>query len=69
MGYVFASGPCFVCGDVFSFSAERVPSIIVDDVRRPICSDCVEVVNREREAAGNPPIVPLPGAYDPDEVG
>jgi len=68
MGWMTVVGECFACHRVFSFSAERVPSIVVDGVRQPICRDCVELANPTRVANGLEPIRPLPGAYDPDEV-
>lgn len=68
MGWMTVVGECFGCGRVFAFSAERVPSVVVDGVRQPICPDCVERVNPTRVANGLEPIVPLPGAYDPDEA-
>jgi hypothetical protein len=68
MGYMYAQGECFGCGRVFMFSAERVPSIMVDGQREPLCADCVARANPLRVANGLDPIVPLPGAYEPDEV-
>jgi hypothetical protein len=68
MGYLYVLGECFSCHRLFTFSAERVPSIVVDGQREPVCADCVERANPERIANGLPPIVPLPGAYEPDEV-
>lgn len=69
MSYMYVLGSCFGCGQRFAFSAERVPSIVVDGEREPICLQCVTRVNPTRVAAGLDPIVPLPGAYEPDEVG
>jgi hypothetical protein len=68
-GYLFVFGPCYGCRRMFSFSAERVPSIVVDGQREPICQECVDRANLIRVAEGLPPIVPLPGAYEPDEAG
>lgn len=67
-GVVSALGPCFVCGRLFWFSPVRVPSIPVAGVREPICLACVNDVNPERIAKGLPPIVPLPGAYEPEDA-
>jgi hypothetical protein len=61
-------GPCFCCGRLFSYSASRVPSLPVHGVREPICQACVDRVNPDRIAKGLPPIVPLPGAYEPDDA-
>lgn len=68
MGFMTVLAPCFGCGDLFQFNAERVPSIEIEGVKQPICADCVKRANPRREANGLPPIVPLPGAYDPEEV-
>jgi hypothetical protein len=59
-------GPCCGCQRLFTFSPTRVPSITLHGSREPICADCVARVNPRRIANGLPPIVPLPGAYDPD---
>jgi len=67
MGYMTAIGACYACKRVFSFNAERVPSIIVDGVREPICRCCVARANVKRKEIGNEPIVILPGAYEPEE--
>ena len=66
MGYEIAMGPCVVCGNLFAFNAERVPSIEVQGAKRPICQSCVDEANPIREENGLPPIVPLPGAYEPE---
>lgn len=68
MGVMFVIAPCVGCQRLFSFSAERVPSVIVDGVRQPICRSCVDVANPVRVENGLDPIVPLPGAYDSDET-
>jgi len=67
-GYVMAIGPCFSCGRIFGFSVERVPSLVVDGTREPICRDCVDTANILRAKTGMPEIVPLPGAYEADEA-
>ena len=53
---------------LFTFSAERVPSIRLPTGREPVCADCVARVNPRRIENGLPPIEILPGAYEPDEV-
>jgi len=71
MGYVMATAPCAGCGRPFCFHPLRVPSITINPERgrEPICADCVARVNPMREKNGLPPIVPLPGAYEPCEEG
>lgn len=76
-GGYFVLGVCFACGRSFTFNPHTVPSIPIgtnglpSDMggvppfeRQPICSTCVEVANREREANGLDRISVIPGAYD-----
>ena len=63
MGYVFAMGGCFRCGQLFTFNPNLVPSIRVQGERQPVCLACVNEVNPLRVKNGLQPIVPLPGAY------
>ena len=80
---MFAYGPCWSCGRMFTFNPDRVPSIQIDPVtqrptdlggdpararREPICADCVERANAERRRDGREPIVVLPGAYDASQT-
>jgi hypothetical protein len=66
MGYMLAIGPCIGCGQTFSFNPELVPSSsAVTGKREPICRDCVDRLNPIRIRNGFQPIVPLPGAYEP----
>jgi len=69
MGWALAMSACFGCGRPFAYNPMRVPSITVDGDRKPVCLDCVERVNPMRAANGLPPIVPLPGAYEPCDEG
>jgi hypothetical protein len=64
-GYAIAMSRCIGCGQMFSYNPLRVPSLTMQGSREPICAGCVERVNPQRIANGLPPIVPLPGAYDP----
>jgi hypothetical protein len=64
MGYAMAIAACYGCKAAFSFNPLRVPSVIVDGKREPICEACVVIVNPIRVANGLEPIVPLPDAYD-----
>ena len=68
MGYMAVIGNCVGCNAIFSYNAERVPSITIDGVRQPICEVCVERANPLRVANGLDPIVVLPGAYEPEQV-
>ena len=68
MGWMVVLGECYVCGRRFTFSAERVPSVVVHGEREPICEPCIEHVNRVRARNGLALFPILPGAYAPDEV-
>lgn len=61
-----AVGECFGCGRPFLFDPDRVPSVVVDGVRREVCRACVARANPIRKANGLDPIVPLVGAYFED---
>jgi hypothetical protein len=66
MGYYLAMGPCIGCGRTFSFNPDKVPSTsAVTGTREPICQGCVDRINPMRVKNGLEPIVPLPGAYEP----
>jgi hypothetical protein len=67
MGYVSVMGECIGCRRVFSFSPTKVPSVIVNGVREPICEACVIRANPMRQANGLPLIEVKPGAYEPDD--
>jgi len=69
MGYYFATSPCFVCEQVFTYNPHRVPSIRnARDVREPVCESCMTQINERRKAKGLEPFPVLPGAYDADEI-
>ena len=59
-----AIGQCICCGKVFSFSPERVPSVVFQGSKEPVCRSCVERANEERKKLGLAPHPILPGAYD-----
>jgi hypothetical protein len=66
MGYAIAMSNCIGCGRLFSYNPARVPSLrTVAGIREPVCLTCVARVNPMRKKNGLPPIVPLPGAYEP----
>jgi hypothetical protein len=75
-GHLIALGPCWSCGERFTFDPDTVVSILVDPdtnlppdlghtdpqraIARPLCPSCVERANRQRVAAGRPAIRPAP---------
>lgn len=65
MGYVFMHAPCIGCSQPFAFNPMKVPSLMWNGKREPICRHCVERANPTRVANGLHPIVPDPEAYEP----
>ena len=65
LGYLFMLAPCVSCNKPFGFNPDKVPSLLIAGVREPVCEECVNRANPLRKANGLPPIVPLPGAYEP----
>lgn len=64
-GYVFVTGDCFACRQLFTFSPTRVPSHRDEaGVRQPICRSCIERANPKRIENGLEPVAILPGAYE-----
>jgi len=68
MAFMMVLGECIGCGKMFTFNANKVPSIRVNGSREPVCKQCVDRLNPIRVAKGLEPIVPLPGAYEAEEV-
>lgn len=70
MGYVFGMRLCYACGQTFTFSPTRVPSIPAHltstGEKEPVCRSCIEQANPERVKRGLAPIVILRGAYEGD---
>jgi hypothetical protein len=64
MGDVLGFSACFGCRRPFSFNPVRVPSIMFNGQKEPLCASCVERINPMRIANGLDPIVPLPDAYE-----
>ena len=72
MGYAFVISYCIGCRRLFSFNPIRVPSILVNGVRKPVCAACIWVANPKRIANGLEPVIPAPDAYeavDESELG
>ena len=60
---MIGSGPCRVCGHIFIFDPDRVPSFRGE----PVCRDCMMAVNQRRQDKGLEPFRILSGAYDVQE--
>ena len=61
MGYAICIGTCLCCKRQMSFNPVRVPSLKGE----PICQDCIDLANEQREKMGLPPHKVHPDAYGP----
>ena len=64
---MICTGFCIACKQLFAFNPERVPSVLIDGEREPLCAACMEKINSRRAGLGLPPFLTVPGAYDPEE--
>lgn len=75
MGYMLLTFRCIACGAPDAGNPNKVPSIRVsmcdgravadpNGTREPLCRRCAERVNENRTAAGLPPVVIAPDAYE-----
>lgn len=63
--YAYMMAPCCLCNQAFSFNPHKVPSLMVQGRREPVCLPCHTSGNAQRKAAGVPIWPePLPGAYE-----
>ena len=68
MGYMTCMGPCAACNKIFAFNPYRVPSMLINGVKEPICRECVERYNEMRIEHGLS-IFNIPeGAYEAEEI-
>lgn len=68
MAWMYVMGACYGCKRPFYFNADLVPSLRVNGHREPFCQSCIDAANPARIAKKLPPIVPVEGAYEPQEV-
>jgi len=76
MAYMMVIGECFGCKRLFSFNADKCPSIRIGKdgkpdpygKREPICKLCVDKANPIRQENGLEPILVPEGAYEAEEV-
>jgi hypothetical protein len=70
---------CCICGSIFSFNLELVPSVVglYDDAgfhvdpagkREPICLSCMNRGNELRRRNGKKPFAIPAGAYESEEI-
>lgn len=50
---------------MISYNPKLVPSVRINDVKEPICRQCIEFANPIRAEKGLPPIEAHPDAYRP----
>ena len=65
MGYITATAECVHCHQPFTFNPMRVPSVVVNGLREPLCEPCVTWANAERERRGLPLFTVHADAYEP----
>ena len=66
--FVFMLGACGLCHQPFSFHPNKVPSMLIDGKKEPICLNCFNHAQASRKEHGLEPWpAPLPGAYEGDE--
>ena len=63
MGYMMLWSPCLICKGLFASNPLRVPSLQGE----PICKDCIDLGNKQREKHGMKPFPIHPQAYEPEE--
>ena len=65
MGFLSLFAHCVRCHQPFMSNPLRVPSILVNGQREPLCRQCVEAANIVRAARGLPTFEIFPDAYEP----
>lgn len=65
MSYALMTSICLGCKNLFSYNPHRVPSVVIDGVKEPVCRACIARVNPKREANGLDPFSIHPDAYEP----
>jgi len=68
MAYMFVTGYCYGCKNIFSFNADFVPSIRIEGEKEPICEECMKRTNVVRVEKGLSPHPIHPQAYEPQKV-
>jgi hypothetical protein len=65
MAYLFVMSACVVCRQPFTYNPLRVPSVVVNGTREPICRACVERANVVRRDRGLPTWPIFDDSYEP----
>lgn len=67
MGYVIVYGQCVNCGRMIAFNPNKVPSLVIEGQREPLCAVCFAKWNEvHRTSKGLDPIPLQPDAYEPE---
>lgn len=64
LGFALGMGTCATCGRMMTFNPALVPSVRLHGEKVPVCRECIEAANPERERRGLPLIEIRPGAYE-----
>ena len=65
-GYAFMTSLCVGCRLLIAYNPHKVPSILVDGVRQPVCATCIVEANKVRLGLGYDLFPdPHPDAYEP----
>lgn len=64
MGYALAVSACYLCHSTFGYNPHKVPSLVVNGLREPVCRPCAERGNELRAARGLPGWKIEDGAYE-----
>ena len=66
MTYAVMMSPCLTCGRIFGYNPHRVPSLLINGERQPVCLPCIDQENRRRQLVGQDLLAdPHPDAYEP----
>ena len=64
-GHMFMVASCCSCRAVVFCNPERVPSLVIEGVREPLCRSCFDLWNDiHRTSKGLEPVALDPAAYD-----
>ena len=62
--FVFITGPCLTCKNIFSYHPNKVPSVRVNGVREAVCKTCIDAANIKRREIGMTDLTYADDAYE-----
>ena len=69
MSYMYCLGSCIACNKIIHFNPNKVPSLVIDGTKEPLCANCHNKWNEiHRVNKGLEPVDIDPQAYEPQEV-